>query len=176
MNTKQLINVLKDEPFFGVAKDGKDMLLYTQHFMISSKDHNVFHFIEELKHSGYIKDDVVYTWGAYGIHPSEYNTPTNAAKLYHKYMDAPRSSAKYTLHAYANDFGKVSGYVFAIENADNEVLAESFFKMFNNSHYEFTHTGNKAFVVDGKHIVITLRVYNNAFKVVKMDGVTDEEN
>ena len=66
--------------------------------------------------------------------------------------------------------------MFAIEDADNEVLAESFFKMFNNSHYEFTHTGNKAFVVDGKHIVIPLRVYNNAFKVVKMDGVTDEEN
>ena len=179
MNTKQLINVLKDEPFFGIAKDGKDRLLYTQHFMLSSKDHNVFDFIdfiEELKISGYVKDDVVYTWGAYGIHLSEHNTPTNVAKLYHKYADAPRSSAEYTLHAYTSGFGKVTGYVFAIEDADNEVLAESFFKMFNNSHYEFTHTGNKAFVVDGKHIVIPLRVYNNAFKVVKMDGVTDEED
>lgn len=176
MNTKQLINVLKDEILFGIAKDGKDMLLYTQHFMLSGKDHSVFHFIEELKRSGYIKDDVVYTWGTYGIHPSEYNTPLNAVKLYHKYMDAPRSSAEYTLHAYANDFGKVSGYVFAVENADNEVLAEKFFKMFNNPSYEFTHTGNKAFVVDGKHIVAPLMVYNNAFKVVKMDGAANEEN
>ena len=190
MNTKQLINVLKDETFFGIAKDGKDMLLYTQHFMLSSKDHNVFHFIEELKRSGYVKDDVVYTWGAYGIHPSEYNTSTNAVELYHKYADAPRavelyhkyadaprSAAEYTLHAYVNDFGKVSGYVFAVENADNEVLAESFFKMFNNSHYEFTHTGNKAFIVDGKHIVAPLNVYRtNGFKVVKMGGAADEEN
>lgn len=179
MNTKQLINVLKDETLFGIAKDGKDMLLYTQHFMLSSKDHNVFHFIEELKRSGYVKDDVVYTWGAYGIHPSEYNTPTNAVKLYHKYMDAPRSAAEYTLHAYTNDFGKVSGYVFAIENADNVVLAESFFKMFNNSHrYELAHVGNEvSFVVDGKHIVAPLNVYRTSgFKVVKMGGVADEEN
>ena len=178
MNTKQLIKVLKDETFFGISKDGKDMLLYTQHFMLSSKDHNVFHFVEELKRSGYIKDDVVYTWGAYGIHPSEYNTPTNAAKLYHKYMDAPRSSAEYTLHAYANDFGKVSGYVFAIENADNVVLAESFFKMFNNSHYELMHVGNEvSFVVDGKHIVAPLNVYRTSgFKVVKMGDESHEEN
>lgn len=178
MNTKQLIKVLKDESFFGIAKDGKDMLLYTQHFMLSSKDHIVFNFVEELKRSGYIKDDVVYTWGTYGIHPSEYNTPVNAAKLYHKYADAPRSAAEYTLHAYANDFGKVSGYVFAVENADNEVLAESFFKMFNNSHYEFTHTGNKAsFIVDGKHIVAPLNVYRTSgFKVVKIGGVAHEEN
>ena len=81
MNTKHLIKVLKDETIFGITKDGKDMLLYTQHFMLSGKDHNVFHFIEELKRSGYIKDDVAYTWGAYGMHPSEYNTPVNAAKL-----------------------------------------------------------------------------------------------
>lgn len=179
MNTKQLINVLKDETFFGIAKDGKDMLLYTQHFMLSSKDHIVFHFIEELKRSGYIKDDVVYTWGVYGIHPSEYNTPVNAAKLYHKYADAPRSAAEYTLHAYANDFGKVSGYVFAVENADNAVLAESFFKMFNNYHrYELAHVGNEvSFVVDGKHIVAPLNVYRTSgFKVVKIGGVTDEKD
>ena len=179
MNTKQLINVLKDESFFGIAKDGKDMLLYTQHFMLSSKDHIVFHFIEELKRSGYIKDDVVYTWGAYGIHPSEYNTPVNAAKLYHKYMDAPRSAAEYTLHAYANDFGKVSGYVFAVENADNVVLAESFFKMFNNiSRYELAHVGNEvSFVVDGKHIVAPLNVYRTSgFKVVKIGGTEDEKD
>lgn len=178
MNTKRLINVLKDESFFGIAKDGEDMLLYTQHFMLSSKDHNVFHFIEELKHSGYIKDDVVYTWGAYGIHPSEYNTPVKAVELYHKYMDAPRSSAEYTLHAYANGFGKVSGHVFAVENADNEVLAESFFKMFNNSHYELMHVGNEvSFVVDGKHIVAPLNVYRTSgFKVVKIGGVTDEKD
>lgn len=177
MNTKQLIKVLKDEPFFGIAKDGKDMLLYTQHFMLSSKDRSVFHFIEELKRSGYIKDDVVYTWGAYGIHPSEYNTPVNAVKLYHKYMDAPRSAAEYTLHAYANEFGEVSGYVFAIENADNVVLAESFFKMFNNSHYELTHTGSKAFIIDGKHIVSPLNVYRTSgFKVVRMGGAKDEKD
>lgn len=179
MNTKQLINVLKDETFFGIAKDGKDMLLYTQHFMLSSKDHIVFHFIEELKRSGYIKDDVVYTWGVYGIHPSEYNTPVNAAKLYHKYMDAPRSAAEYTLHAYANDFGKVSGYVFAVENADNVVLAESFFKMFNNiSRYELAHVGNEvSFVVNGKHIVAPLNVYRTSgFKVVRMGGAEDEKD
>ena len=179
MNTKQLIKVLKDETIFGITKDGKDMLLYTQHFMLSSKDHNVFHFIEELKRSGYIKDDVVYTWGAYGIHQSEYNTPVNAAKLYHKYMDAPHSSAEYTLHAYANEFGKVSGYVFAIENADNVVLAENFFKMFNNSHhYELAHVGNEvSFIVDGKHIVAPLNVYRTSgFKVVKIGGVAHEEN
>ena len=177
MNTKQLINVLKDETFFGIAKDGKDVLLYTQHFMLSSKDHSVFHFIEELKRSGYIKDDVVYTWGTYGIHPSEYNTPVNAAKLYHKYMDAPPSSAEYTLHAYANGFCKGSGYVFAIENADNVVLAENFFKMFNNSHYEFTHTGSKAFVVDGKHVVAPLNVYRTSgFEVARMGGVADEKD
>lgn len=177
MNTKQLINVLKDETIFGITKDGKDMLLYTQHFMLSSKDQNVSHFIEELKRSGYVKDDVVYTWGAYGIHPSEYNTPTNAVKLYHKYMDAPRSAAEYTLHAYANDFGKVSGYVFAVENADNVVLAESFFKMFNNSHYELMHVGNEvSFVVDGKHIVAPLNVYRTSgFKVVRMGGAEDEK-
>ena len=177
MNTKQLINVLKDEPFFGIAKDGNDTLLYTQHFMLSGKDHNVFHFIEELKLLDYIKDDVVYTWGAYGIHPSEYNTPVNAAKLYHKYMDAPRSSAEYTLHAYANEFGKVSGYVFAVENADNVVLAENFFKMFNNPSYEFTHTGSKAFIIDGKHIVSPLNIYRTSgFKVARMGGVTDEKD
>lgn len=179
MNTKQLINVLKDETFFGIAKDGKDMLLYTQHFMLSSKDHIVFHFIEELKRSGYIKDDVVYTWGVYGIHPSEYNTPVNAAKLYHKYADAPRSAAEYTLHAYANDFGKVSGYVFAVENADNVVLAESFFKMFNNiSRYELAHVGNEvSFVVNGKHIVAPLNVYRTSgFKVVRMGGAEDEKD
>ena len=173
MNTKQLIKVLKDEPFFGITNDGKDMLLYTQHFMLSSKDHNVFQFIEELKRSGYIKDDVVYRWGTYGIHPSEYNTPVNAAKLYHKYMDAPRSSAEYTLHAYTNDFGKVSGYVFAVENADNVVLAENFFKMFNNSHYELMHVGNEvSFIIDGKHIVAPLNVYRTSgFKVVKIEAV-----
>lgn len=178
MNTKQLINVLKDEPFFGITNDGKDMLLYTQHFMLSSKDHEVGNFIEELKRSGYVKDEDVYTWGAYGIHPSEYNTPTNAVKLYHKYMDALRSSAEYTLHAYTNDFGKVTGHVFAIENADNdEVLAESFFKMFNNPSYEFTHAGNKAFVIDGKHIVTPLNVYRTrGFRVVKMDGAADGKN
>ena len=178
MNTKRLINVLKDEPFFGIAKDGKDMLLYTQHFMLSSKDHNVFHFIEELKRSGYIKDDVVYTWGTYGIHPSEYNTPVNAAKLYHKYMDAPRSSAEYTLYAYTSSFGKVTGHVFAIENADNVVLAESFFKMFNNSHYELMHVGNEvSFIIDGKHIVAPLNVYRTSgFKVVKIGGVADEKD
>ena len=177
MNTKQLINVLKDETFFGIAKDGKDMLFYTQHFMLSSKDHNVFHFIEELKRSGYIKDDVVYTWGAYGIHPAEYNTPVSAAKLYHKYMDAPRSSAEYTLHAYANEFGKVSGYVFAVENADNVVLAENFFKMFNDPSYEFTHTGSKAFIIDGKHIVSPLNIYRTSgFEVARMGGVADEKD
>lgn len=178
MNTKQIINVLKDETIFGITKDGKDMLLYTQHFMLSSKDQNVSHFIEELKRSGYVKDDVVYTWGAYGIHPSEYNTPTNAVKLYHKYMDAPRSAAEYTLHAYANDFGKVSGYVFAVENADNVVLAESFFKMFNNSHYELMRVGNEvSFVVDGKHIVAPLNVYRTSgFKVVRMGGAEDEKD
>lgn len=179
MNTKQLIKVLKDETIFGIAKDGKDMLLYTQHFMLSSKDRSVFHFIEKLKRSSYIKDDVVYTWGTYGIHPSEYNTPVNAAKLYHKYMDAPRSAAEYTLHAYANDFGKVSGYVFAIENADNVVLAEGFFKMFNNiSRYELAHIGNEvSFIVDGKHLVAPLKVYRTrGFKVVKIGGVAHEEN
>ena len=178
MNIKQLIKVLKDEPFFGIAKDGEDMLLYTQHFMLSSKDHNVFHFIEELKRSGYIKDDVVYTWGTYGIHPSEYNTPMKAVELYHKYMDAPRSAAEYTSHAYANEFGKVSGYVFAIENADNVVLAENFFKMFNNSHYELMHVGNEvSFIIDGKHIVAPLNVYRTSgFKVVKIGGVADEKD
>lgn len=179
MNTKQLINVLKDETFFGIAKDGKDMLLYTQHFMLSSKDHEVFHFIEKLELLDYIKDDDVYAWGMYGIHPSEYNTPVNAAKLYHKYMDAPRSSAEYTLHAYANDFGKVSGYVFAVENADNVVLAKSFFKMFNNnSHYELAHVGNEvSFVVDGKHVVAPLNVHRTSgFKVVRMGGVADEKD
>ena len=177
MNTKQLINVLKDEPFFGITNDGKDMLLYTQHFMLSSKDHEVGNFIEELKRSGYVKDEDVYTWEAYGIHPSEYNTPTKAVELYHKYMDAPRSSAEYTLHAYANEFGKVSGYVFAVENADNEVLAESFFKMFNDPSYEFTHTGSKAFIIDGKHIVAPLNVYRTrGFRVVKMDGAADGKN
>ena len=177
MNTKQLIKVLKDETIFGIAKDGKDMLLYTQHFMLSSKDHNVFHFIEELKRSGYIKDDVVYTWGTYGIHPAEYNTPPNAVELYHKYMDAPRSSAEYTLYAYTSSFGKVTGHVFAIENADNEVLAEKFFKMFNSFHYEFTHADNKAFVVDGKHIVTPLKVYRTSgFKVVKMGGAAHEKD
>lgn len=178
MNTKRLIKVLKDETIFGIAKDDNDMLLYTQHFMLSSKDHNVSHFIEELKRSGYVKDDGVYTWGVSGIRPSEYNIPTDAAKLYHKYMDAPRSAVEYTLHAYTNDFGKVSGYVFAIENADNVVLAKSFFKMFNiNSRYEFTHTGNSSFVVDGKHIVAPLNVYRTSgFKVVKIGGVTDGED
>ena len=178
MNTKQLINVLKDETFFGIAKDDNDMLLYTQHFMLSSKDQNVSHFIEELKRSGYIKDDVVYTWGTYGIHPSEYNTPVNAAKLYHKYMDAPRCAAEYTLHAYANDFGKVSGYVFAVENADNVVLAEVFFMFNNNSHYELMHVGNEvSFIVDGKHIVAPLNVYRTSgFKVVKIGGVADEKD
>lgn len=179
MNKKQLIKVLKDETIFGIAKDGKDMLLYTQHFMLSSKDHNVFHFVEELKRSGYIKDDGVYTWGVYGIHPSEYNTPVNAAKLYHKYMDAPRSSAEYTLYAYTSGFGKVTGHVFAIENADNVVLAESFFKMFNNSsHYELAHVGNEvSFIVDGKHIVAPLNVHRTSgFKVVKIGGVTNGEN
>lgn len=179
MNTKQLIKVLKDETLFGITKDGKDMLLYTQHFMLSGKDPKVGNFIEELKRSGYIKDDVVYTWGVYGIHPSEYNTPVNAAKLYHKYADAPRSAAEYTLHAYANDFGKVSGYVFAVENADNVVLAESFFKMFNNSsHYELAHVGNEvSFIVDGKHIVAPLNVYRTSgFKVVKIGGAADEKD
>nr|DAN14318.1 MAG TPA: hypothetical protein [Caudoviricetes sp.] len=178
MNTKQLVKVLKNETIFEITKDGKDMLLYTQHFMLSGKDHEVFHFIEKLKRSGYIKDDVMYTWGAYGIHPSEYYTPTNVVELYHKYMDGPRSAAEYTLHAYVNEFGKVSGYVFAIENADNEVLAEKFFKMLNNSHYEFTHTGSSSFIVDGKHIVAPLNVYRTSgFKVVKkMGGAEDEEN
>lgn len=32
LNTRQLINVLKDEPFFGIAKDDNDMLLYTQRY------------------------------------------------------------------------------------------------------------------------------------------------
>ena len=179
MNTKRLIKVLKNETIFGIAKDDNDMLLYTQHFMLSSKDHNVSHFIEELKRSGYIKDDVVYTWGTYGIHPSEYNMPTNAVELYHKYMDAPRSSAEYTLYAYTSGFANVSGYVFAIENADNVVLAESFFKMFNNfSHYELAHVGNDvSFVVDGKHIVAPLKVYRTSgFKVVKIGGAEDEKD
>ena len=177
MNTKQLINVLKDETIFGITKDGKDMLLYTQHFMLSSKDHDVDRFIKKLELLDYIKDDGVYAWGMYGIHPSEYNTPPNAVKLYHKYADAPRSSAKYTLHAYTDDFGKVTGHVFAIENADNEILAESFFKMFNNPHYEFTHAGSKAFIVDSKHVVAPLNVYRTSgFKVVKIGGVTDGED
>ena len=178
MNTKKLINVLKDEPFFGIAKNGKDMLLYTQHFMLSSKDHIVFYFIKKLELLNYIKADGVYTWGMYGIRPSEYNIPTNAAKLYHKYMDAPRSSAEYTLHAYTSGFGNVTGHVFAIENADNVVLAESFFKMFNNSHYELAHVGNEvSFVVDGKHIVAPLNVYRTSgFKVVKIGGTEDEKD
>ena len=178
MNTKQLINVLKDEPFFGIAKDGKDTLLYTQHFMLSSKEPDVDIFIKKLELLDYIKADGVYTWGMYGIRPSEYNTPVNAAKLYHKYMDAPRSSAEYTSHAYANEFGKVSGYVFAIENADNVVLAENFFKMFNNSHYELMHVGNEvSFIIDGKHIVAPLNVYRTSgFKVVKIGGVADEKD
>ena len=179
MNIKQLINVLKDESFFGIAKDGEDMLLYTQHFMLSSKDHIVDRFIKKLELLDYIKDDGVYAWGMYGIHPAEYNTPVSAAKLYHKYMDAPRSTAEYTLHAYANDFGKVSGYVFAVENADNVVLAESFFKMFNNiSRYELAHVGNEvSFVVNGKHIVAPLNVYRTSgFKVVKIGGAADEKD
>ena len=179
MNTKQLIKVLKDEPFFGIAKDGKDTLLYTQHFMLSSKDHEVFHFIEKLELLDYIKDDGVYAWGMYGIHPAEYNTPPNAVKLYHKYADTPRCSAEYTLHAYTDDFGKVTGHVFAIENADNVVLAENFFKMFNNSHhYELAHVGNEvSFIVDGKHIVAPLNVYRTSgFKVVKIGGVADEKD
>ena len=179
MNTKQLINVLKDETIFGITKDGKDMLLYTQHFMLSSKDHDVDRFIKKLELLDYIKDDGVYAWGMYGIHPAEYNTPVNAAKLYHKYMDAPRSAAEYTLYADTSSFGKVSGYVFAIENADNVVLAESFFKMFNNnSHYELAHVGNEvSFVVDGKHIVAPLNVYRTSgFKVVKIGGTEDEKD
>ena len=179
MNTKQLINVLKDETIFGITKDGKDMLLYTQHFMLSSKDHDVDRFIKKLELLDYIKDDGVYAWGMYGIHPAEYNTPPNAVKLYHKYADTPRCSAEYTLHAYTDDFGKVTGYVFAIENADNVVLAESFFKMFNNiSRYELAHVGNEvSFVVNGKHIVAPLNVYRTSgFKVVKIGGVTDGED
>lgn len=176
MNTKQLINVLKDELFFGIAKDGKDMLLYTHHFILSSKDHDVDIFIEKLKILDYVKDDGMYTWGMYGIRPSEYNMPTSAAKLYHKYMDAPRCSADYTSHAYTR-FSKVVGRVFVIENADNKVLSEEFFKMFKSSYYEFTHAGNKAFVVDGKHIVAPLCVYHTrCFKVVKIGGVAHEEN
>ena len=177
MNTKQLINVLKDETIFGITKDGKDMLLYTQHFMLSSKDHDVDRFIKKLELLDYIKDDGVYAWGMYGIHPAEYNTPPNAVKLYHKYADTPRCSAEYTLHAYTDDFGNVTGHVFAIENADNVILAESFFKMFNNSHYEFTHTGSKAFVVDGKQVVAPRNVYHTSgFKGVKIGVVTDGED
>ena len=73
----------------------------------------------------------------------------------------------------------MSGYVFAIENADNVVLAENFFKMFNNSHhYELAHVGNEvSFIVDGKHIVAPLNVYRTSgFKVVKIGGVAHEEN
>lgn len=179
MNTKQLINVLKDESFFGIAKDGKDMLLYTQHFMLSSKDHIVDRFIKKLELLDYIKDDGVYAWGMYGIHPAEYNTPPNAVKLYHKYADTPRCSAEYTLHAYTDGFGKVTGHVFAVENADNVVLAESFFKMFNNYHrYELAHVGNEVtFVVDGKHIIAPLNVYRTSgFKVVKIGGAADEKD
>ena len=172
MNIKQLINVLKDETLFGITKDGKDMLLYTQHFILSSKDLDVDRFIKKLELLDYIKDDGVYAWGMYGIRPSEYNMPTNAVELYHKYMDAPRSSAEYTLYAYTSSFGKVTGHVFAIENANNEVLAEKFFKLFNSFHYEFTHADNKAFVVDGKHIVTPLKVYRTrGFKVVKIEAV-----
>lgn len=174
----QLIRILKDEPFFGIAEDGKYMLLYTQHFILSDKDHNAASLISDLWLGGYIKPGKTFTWGKYGIHPSEYNTPVSAAKLYHKYMDAPRSSAEYTLHAYANEFGKVSGYVFAVENADNVVLAENFFKMFNNSHYELMHVGNEvSFIIDGKHIVAPLNVYRTSgFKVVKIGGVADEKD
>lgn len=172
MNTKQLAKVLKDEPFFGIAKDGKDMLLYTQHFMLSSKDHDVDIFIKKLEIRNHVKCGT-YTWGIYGIRP---NMPTSAVKLYHKYMNAPRCSADYTSHAYAN-FDKISGYVFAIENADNEVLAERFFKMFKSPHCEFTHADNKAFVIDGKHIVAPLCAYRTRrFKVVKIGSVANEEN
>lgn len=177
LNTRQLINVLKDEPFFGISKDDNDMLLYTQHFMLSSKAPEVGNFIDGLK-LDHVKDDDVYTWGMQSIRPLGYGKPANITKLYHKYMDAPRSSADYTLHAYIDGLGKLIGRVFAIENADNEVLAERFFKMFNIPPHKFTHVGKKkAFIIDSKHIVAPFNVYRT-LKVVrmKMDGVADEEN
>ncbi len=178
VNIKQLVKALKDEPIFGIKKDGKDMLLYTQHFMLSSKDKDVDLFIENLETLYHVDTGKVYTWGLYGIRPYDYNTPINAVELYHTYLDAPRDSAKYTLHAYTGSLGEVVGHVFAIDGAENKVLPEHFFKMFNYNHdCEFTHVASTAFVVNGEHIVTPLNVYRTrSFKVVKMGDESHEED
>ena len=178
VNIKQLVKALKDEPLFGIKKDGKDTLLYTQHFMLSGKDKDVDLFIETLETLYHVKDGKMYTWGLYGIRPYDYNTPINAVELYHTYLDAPRCSAKYTLHAYTGSIGEVVGHVFVTDGAENKVLPEHFFKMFGYDHdCEFTHVAGTAFVVDGKHIVAPLNVYRTrGFKVVKIGAIENEED
>lgn len=178
VNIKQLVKALKDEPLFGIKKDGEDMLLYTQHFMLSGKDKDVDLFIENLEILYGVNTGKVYTWGLYGIRPYDYSTPINAVELYHKYLDAPRDSAKYTLHAYTGSIGEVVGHVFVTDGAENKVLPEHFFKMFGYGHdCEFTHVAGTAFVVDGKHIVAPLNVYRTkGFKVVKIGAIENEED
>ena len=108
-------------------------------------------------------------------------TPDMAAAIIGKHSQFIRIGLQRGLLTYHGEpigTGKLIGRVFAIENAGNEVIAERFFKMFNILPHEFTHVRkNKAFVIDGKHIVAPFNVYRT-LKVVcmKMDGVADEEN
>ena len=167
MNTKQLINVLKDETIFGIAKDGKDMLLYTQHFILSDKDPNTASLISDLWLGGYIKPGKTFMWGKYGIHPAQFNVPKNVVPLYHKFMDAPRDSAEYTLHSYTNELGDIIGNVFAIVNDDNKVLAEKYFNLFKGASYEFSRKSEGAFIVNDCHIIAQLKVHREyGYKVI----------
>ena len=164
---KQLIRILKDEPFFGIADDGEHMLLYTQHFILSDKDRNAANLISDLWHGGYIKPDKTFTWGKYGIHPAEFNVPKNVTKLYHEYMNAPRSRADYTQHNITDVFGNAIGNVFAIENDDNEVLAEKYFSLFRDASYEFSRKSDGAFIVNKCHIITPLKVHREyGYKVI----------
>lgn len=173
----QLIRILKDEPFFGIADDGKYMLLYTQHFILSDKDPNTASLISDLWLGGYIKPGKTFTWGKYGIHPAQFNVPKNVVPLYHKFLDAPRSSAEYTLHSYTNERGDIIGNVFAVENDDNKVLAEMYFNLFKNASYEFSRKADGVFIINKCHIITPIKVYRECgFKVMRMGGAAHEKD
>ena len=174
---RQLIRILKDESFFGIADDGKYTLLYTQHFILSDKDLNAASIISDLRYDGYIKPDKAFTWEKYGIIPAEFDVPKNVVPLYHKFLDAPRSSAEYTLHSYTNELGDIIGNVFAVENDDNKVLAETYFNLFKNARYEFSQKADGVFIINNCHIITPIKVHRECgFKVVRMGGAEDEKD
>ena len=156
INTKHLFKCLKNADYFGVVRDGENLLLYTNYMILSGEDMNVDKLISKLIWSGDVKGGDTYRWGNFCI-VKHYLQAKNASKIYHKVINEPRDKADFSYHASVSRSGNVIGYDFSV-NGETKILGTKLFKLFDNDQFEFANE-SEAFIVDGKHIVKPVTIY-----------------